>query len=413
MKPFLLLCLFGSFILLSCNKNIVQSLPVSDESSIKDIYGNYLEFTDQAAFDKAVEQAKHRKAEAQEVFEKSKQFVSMATRYRAFIKELDVLEYVKKDSTDLAALKKAYEASIYWPQPDMFEMNVPERGDAFLVNEKGFVKIGGQLLKLNYTTRTEFKKIDLEALAKAEKALQPTENDLYKITQVPRARDVYVDREPSTESWPGTTWMNLTHGNPQEGVWSRTVTDRKIQGAFNRRFDIQMEIYSTRKNGVLLGYINAIVHGQEFSLFTWRHVTATNIAINGSMRLEMAPVDISSGRRFFYANLYVPEWYYENDINVEGRQPLVVSKKLLEHPDLVNLSDFIAGRSADIFNATGTGSYSIIFDDKSDGGVDFSQYGLNYYWNRLKSWPALSPTDPYPHLTVDAIVAGIGFSINF
>lgn len=412
MKPFLFLFLLGSSILLSCNKNNHASLQGNEETSVKGIYGNYLEFPNQAAFDNAIEEARRRTPAEQEIFEQGKQFVSMATRYRAFVKELDVIEYVKKDSTGFAALKKKYENSVFWPESDLFEINVPNRAEGYVVNEKGLVKIGGKLMRLNYRSRVEYKNITLEAVAEAEKEVLPTENKNYKVTEVPRAKDVIVNKEPRTESWPGYTWLNLTHGNPPEPVWGITTTDRLIQYASNRRFDIQLQIRSTRRSGVYMGYVTAIVHGMEYALLTWRHVTATNVAINGRLTLEAAPVGIGSTAWFYYANLHVPDWYYENDIAQEGRQIIVVSQKLLNHPDLVNISSEVASRSADIYNATGSGSSSIIFNDNI-GGTDYSQFGLNYYWNRARSGTSTFPGDPYPYLTVNGTVAGIGFSINF
>lgn len=412
MKPFLFLFLLGSSILLSCNKNNHASLQENEETFVKGIYGNYLEFPNHAAFDNAIEEARRRTPAEQEIFEKGKQFVSMATRYRAFVKELDVIEYVKKDSTGFADLKKKYEASVFWPQPDLFEINVPDRAEGYVVNEAGLVKIGGKLMKLNYKNRVEYKNITLAALKDAEKELQPAENANYKVTLVPRAKDVFVNKEPTTESYPGFTWMNLTHGNPPEPQWGITTTDRRIQAANNRRFDIQLQIRSTRRSGVYMGYITAIVHGMEYALLTWRHVQATNVKINGRLALEAAPVGIGSTAWFYYANLHVPDWYYENDYAQEGRQIIVVSEKLMAHPDLANISGEVSSRYADIHNATGSGSASIIFNDNI-GGTDFSQLGLNYYWNRATSGTSPFPGDPYPFLTVDATVAGIGFSINF
>ncbi|WP_142687589.1 hypothetical protein [Chitinophaga polysaccharea] len=371
------------------------------------MYGNYLTFKDEGSFKKAIADSRNLTDKEQLQFEIDHGFASMASSYREFDQKISLFESAR-DTTGFYIVSNKHQSALYWKAADEYYINSPDWETSKVINKNGLVKIGENIIKFEHDRKISLKNNDLQTLNKALAIKANVATATFSVDYHPKS-------VASTESLPGYKWLNLYGNNPQEGMFSNSVTDQYQYQANNRRFTFAVWLVNIRKAGVLYAFAELHYSGMRKVFLFWQRAKVTGVTLNGSMRIKMTSNAVSPYFTCRYINYGVADRWYENYYNddIEGHEIFAISEKLVNHPDPYS----ILGPPGippqlpyyvDMRKHPEAPNY--FFNDKDDFGGNL-QLNPDYYWSHIES--GFSFGNPNSLTTCVANVEGETFEINF
>lgn len=409
MKTLLKLCLIGTSLFCACRKEAVNNEQSSlDEPTIRETFGNFLEFRDEDAFQTALQESRARTPDEQLMFEQNNQFVSMKTRFNEFTNKVDEMER-KKDSSGFQALKNAYAAAVCWPEEGFPIINTANLETGALVNADGFVKIGDKLLKLEYDRKIELRNTTSDIISQAIQDSSFGQREGYSIIKMKHPGFTYINDGVSIKSSPGYAWLDITNSNPSEGNFVESSSNWYILQSGTRRLDARLLTRNIRVGGILYAFVTIEHRAWEKQLIGWKFVWTTDLKINGAMR-----IDYPLGGGFYgiytkqYNNTHIEDFSYEHEFSWVGSQIIAISEKLLNHPNPSSIpGNHAHNRTQDIYDYPE--NWRLLINDEGPTGQDM-QAVPGYHLYRFRSGSAFNPT---AYLRVDGTINNATLSINF
>ncbi|NLR62176.1 hypothetical protein HGH93_29055 [Chitinophaga polysaccharea] len=400
------------FLLTSCSKKSEQRLsPQSPEAEnqIKLVYGNYLTFPDEASFKNAIANSRTLTEGDQQQFDANHSFISMASSFRKFDKEISRFESMK-DTTGFHLVKEKYGKSLYWKAVDEYYVNSPDWETSKIINQNGLVKIGEEIIKFDRDRKITLKHTDLQSFRNALSIRATTSTPEYVV-------DYYPKSKASTESTPGYKWLSLNGFNPQEGAVTNGITDQYQLQSSGRRFTYSVWLVNIRKGGVLYAFTELHYSGMRKQFLFWQRAKVTDVVINGSIVIKLGSDGFSPTFTCRYTNYGVADRWYETYYNddIEGHEILAISEKLVNHPDPYS----ILGPPGippqlpyyvDMRKHPAAPSY--FFNDINEYNGSNLQSSPGYHWNHVTAGNGPF-TNPNQLTIVTANVEGETFDINF
>jgi hypothetical protein len=398
------------FLFASCDRKsdqLVVPKSLADENPIKEKFGNYISFADEASFQKAITGTQKFTEKDQQQYDTEHGIISMATSYRDFDDKISDFE-TRRDTTGFYSIQAKHQTALYWKATDEYYINSPNWEISRVINQNGVVKVGENIIKYDHNRKIILKRNDLQTLTQALTAFDNITTSEY--TVIFNRKGV-----ASTESYPGYKWLNLDGYNPQEGNVANGVTDQHQSELGGKKFYFSVWLVNIRKGGVLYAFAVLNYGGMKKEFLFWQRAKVTGIKLNGSMRIKLTSPALSPSITYFYSNYGIADRWYEKYYNddIEGHQIFAISDKLVNHTNpLLILGLNSVPNLLPIFTDMRQDAVAPNYFFNDNYGGTNMQLNPDYHWNHIESGPGGLP-NPNALTTATANVEGQLFEINF